>query len=793
MSLEEGKQFWAFKPVSNPALPPVSKPDWLQSPIDAFILSRLDELNVQPAPAADKRTLIRRVYLDLVGFPPTADEVNRFLSDSSEGAFRDVVERLLASPQYGVRWGRHWLDVVRYADSNGLDENIAFGNAWRFRDYVVQSFNDDKPYQQFIIEQIAGDLLPQATQQTRTATGFLALGAKVLAEPDMDKLLMDTVDEQIDTVGKTFMGLTLGCARCHDHKFDPLLQADYYAMAAIFKGTRSFSGDRYGAIKYWYEHSFADQDELENLKQVDEEIAAAKRAASQFRSQAMSAIRDQARKLAADYLMAATKIEAGASLVDAAQVANPLGLHPRILHHCRQHLENQRNEPFFEAWHHLASDSAAVREHYASLFDRLDLALQATQQTDSGKPTLEDPQLEQVRHHLADPAGFLAIPPQPEFAFDEETYGEYHRLMEAARILESNAPDRTAAMGVADDIPQQQLPIHIRGSHLNLGEPVPRGFPVVLAGSSGGPVFADHQSGRLELAQWLASTSNPLTARVMVNRIWGWHFGRPLVFSTENFGVTGDAPTHPELLDWLARYFMKSGWSIKQMHRILLNSSAYQMASDHPFSQSGESADPMNESLWKFRIQRMSAEQLRDSILASTGRLDYGLHGKTVPLRNHQFVFDHTSIDHTRYDSWRRSVYLPVIRNNLYSVFEQFDFPDPTMPTGSRRTTTVAPQSLLLMNSQWIIDSAEHVAAELVEQVSHRSERLDLLFMQLLGRPPSCGERASCLRYVSQEDDVRFLDSAADASAERLVDREIKRWALLAQSLLATNDFLYIR
>ena len=256
MSIEDGRKFWAFLPVANPLPPTVQDSDWVRSPIDAFVLARLEDAGFIPAPPADRATLLRRVTFDLVGLPPSPEELEAFLADDSVNAFETVVERLLASPQYGVRWGRHWLDVARYADSNGLDENLAYGQAWRYRDYVIDAFNNNKPFDQFVVEQLAGDLIPQASQETKTATGFLMLGAKVLAEPDMEKLVMDTIDEQLDTTGKAFLGLTLGCARCHDHKFDPIQQRDYYALAAIFKSTRSFADTNTGIIKHWFESTY---------------------------------------------------------------------------------------------------------------------------------------------------------------------------------------------------------------------------------------------------------------------------------------------------------------------------------------------------------------------------------------------------------------------------------------------------------------------------------------------------------------------------------------------------------
>lgn len=781
LSLEEGKQFWSFKPLGNPTLPQVNDITWVQTPVDNFIRHKLDESQIAPAEHADKRTLIRRITLGLTGLPPTPEEVADFEQNDSPTAYTDLVERLLASPQYGVRWGRHWLDVARYADSNGLDENIAFGNAWRYRDYVIKSFNEDKSFRQFLIEQIAGDLAPYANEETKTATGFLALGARVLAEPDVEKLFMDTIDEQLDTVGKVFMGMSLGCARCHDHKFDPVSQQDYYALAAIFKGTRSFADERYGAIKYWYEHEFAVAADTERLKSVESAIAAAKQAAASYKAEAYENIRKSARAKAADYLAAAALLPVGATLGEVESVALPRELHPRILHYCRIHLENQKDSEFFSKWHEMKGDSDAIRLHYSQLFTEVDAAWAQSQSANPPSQTLSDTRLEQARLARLDAAGFLAIPPQPEYTLDPASLARYYELMEVARKLESSAEDRPAAMGVNESAAVRSLPIHIRGSHLNLGQPVERGFPKVMQWSDVSPIFPDHASGRWELAHWLADTSHPLTARVMVNRIWAWHFGRGLVASTENFGVQGDLPTHPELLDWLARRFIASGWSIKELHRLILLSSTYQMASVHPHALEYSNLDPENRLLWKFPVRRLDAEQSRDAVLATCGRLDLKLGGKSVPLRNRQFVFDHTSIDHTKYESLRRATYLPIIRNNLYTWLEQFDYPDPTMPTGSRNQTTVAPQSLLLMNNPLVLESANVLADRITSQFSDNTVRLDQLFRVLLGRPASESELESCLRY---------LHRAGEGSDPEIVR---KTWASLVQAVMASNDFLYVR
>lgn len=789
MSIEEGRRFWSLVPVASPEVPTVEQATWVQTPIDAFVLSELESNALSPANRANKRTLIRRVTFDLIGLPPTEQEVDSFLADESEDAWSTLVERLLESPQYGVRWGRHWLDVARYADSNGLDENLAFGNAWRYRDYVVDAFNSDKPYDRFLVEQIAGDLLPDASQETKTATGFLSLGAKVLAEPDMEKLVMDTIDEQLDSLGKAFMGMTIGCVRCHDHKFDPLKQTDYYALAAIFKSTRTFADTNTGAIKHWHEHSFATPEELDGLKEVDAAIKKKKAAATAYKNKNITSLRTAARAKATEYLMAAALFTPTDSLSVVAGIAEPFGLHPRILHHCRTHLEFNQDTPFFASWHAVKkSGPQAIEKHYRPLFAAMDSALAAAKASDASVKSLQEPRLEEVRAALHDLSGFLAVPPKVEYAFDAETLAVYHQLEEDARLLESSAADESSVLGVGEHETVAALPIHIRGSHLNLGTEVPREFPLVMRVSDVRPVFPAQESGRLQLARWMAGTQHPLTARVYVNRIWGWHFGRGLVSTAENFGRLGDRPSHPELLDWLARRLMESGWSTKDLHRIILNSSTYQMASSGADEAQGVAVDAGNRLLWKFRLNRLEAEQIRDAILAVSGQLDTTIGGKTVPLRNRQFVFNHTSQDHTKYDSLRRALYLPIIRNNLYTLFEQFDFPDPTMPTGIRHSTVVAPQALLMMNSDLVLDSAVKIATALLENpATSDGERIGMLYRRTLSREPTDAESSRALAFVAD------LSDGSDAVGVSDQGQRHQAWTLLSQSVMASNEFIYVK
>ncbi|MCA9129853.1 MAG: PSD1 domain-containing protein [Planctomycetales bacterium] len=779
LTIADSASHWAFQPLNAVEVPQVHQRQWLQTPLDAFVLHRLEEAGIAPAPPAPRVELIRRVTFDLIGLPPTPEEVDRFVHDPMPDAYTRLVDRLLASPHFGERWGRHWLDVARYADSNGLDENLAYGNAWRYRDYVIQSYNENKPFDQFAIEQIAGDLLPTADRSTKTATGFLALGAKVLAEPDRDKLVMDTVDEQIDTFGKAFLGLTLGCARCHDHKFDPISQDDYYALAAIFKSTRTFGDTAQGAIKHWYEHSFSTESERSALSEIDKQIQAKQAEASRFKSKTMSELRNAAVQRVADYLTIAAQFQPSASLNEIAALAEPLNLHPRILYHCRLYLAYHPNDPFTQWWQEsVAQMSSAdlIRSKIEHLFA-----------PDSLDETVE-PSLVELREHarklLGDATGLIAVPPQPEFAFSKADLETYYRLMESARKLESASADENAAMGVCDGEILANLPVHIRGSHRNLGHAVHRGLPKALQAGSSTLIWPRHQSGRLELARWMVYSQQALAARVYVNRVWRWQFGGGLVATTENFGLLGSQPADPALLDWLAIELIESGWSNKDLLRKIVCSSTYQMSTSHPQLTLTTAIDPNNQLHWKHRLRRLEAEEIRDSILAVAGRLDRKLGGKTIPLRNRQFVFNHTSVDHTRYESTRRAVYLPIVRNNLYPLFEQFNYPDPTMPTGNRSATTVAPQALLLMNDELVLDSAAAFADRVQREYSQQDQRLDFAYQLALGRLPSSRERA---------DAMVFLGTSGNKSKQSRSDQHTSTWTLLCQNLLMCNEFMYVR
>src|SRR5262245_5325824 len=683
---------WAFVPPADRLLPAVKDPGWVKSPIDRFILAELEAKGLRPAGPADKHALIRRVAFDLTGLPPTPEEVEAFLADSSPEAFARVVDRLLASPAYGERWGRHWLDVARYADSNGLDENVAFGTAWRYRDYVIAAFNSDKPYDRFLTEQIAGDLLPTSDTATRyerlIATGFLSLGPKVLAEVDEQKMEMDIVDEQLDTLGQAVMGATLGCARCHDHKFDPFTQEDYYALAGVFVSTKTM--DNFTKIARWHENPIPGPADLAKQAEYDKRVAAA--------SEVIKTL--------------TTKAD-----------------------------EEVGNRP----------------KHGDKLPNKL----------------------------------------EPLYPY--ATNAELKKLRDELTALQKAAPDLPTALGVTE-VKATDVALLKRGNHLTPGPVVPRRFPNVLAGEKQ-PPLPSAESGRRELAAWLTRPDHPLTARVLVNRLWRWHFGQGIVRSVDNFGRLGEKPTHPALLDWLARRFVEDGWSIKNLHKLIVISATYQQASQvtsdesrvtskdktrHSSLVTRHSIDTANHLLWHFPRRRLEAEEIRDSLLAVSGRLDRTPGGPAIThVKNREFLFDHTSKDGTTYNSTRRSVYLPVVRNNLYDLFQLFDSTDATVSKGDRATTTVPTQALFYLNSDLIAGCATELANRLAWEKDDAA-RAEHLYRIAYGRPPTARE------VERAENAASGFELDLESREPDPAKRRAKAWALVCQAVLAANEFVYV-
>lgn len=740
IDVAKARQYWSLKPIERADLPAVKRTDWAAEPIDAFILAAMESKGLTPAPKADKRTLIRRVTFGLTGLPPTPEDIANFLADESPTAYEKVIDRLLDSKAYGEHWARHWLDIARYADSNGLDENVAHGNAWRYRDYVIRSFNRDKPLDQFIVEQIAGDLLvrerrgekpapkpqpanagekgeaekaeaPAATVATDAplvavnaeeadcliATGFLSLGPKVLAEPDQVKMRMDIIDEQIDTIGRSLLGLTLGCARCHDHKFDPISTVDYYALAGILSSTRTMESLK--IVAKWNENSIATSEEIEQRKVHEQRIA------------------DQKARIA--QAVETAKAEAAKAAVVTAE----------------------------------SPTDTAPSENVADVEKKPE------------SPEKVDPE-----------AGFLP-----------ESKAELKTLRDELAQLESTLPELPTAMGVKDEEKVEDVRVHVRGSHMTLGASVPRGIPEVLANTHS-LVIGDLESGRLELARWIVAPENPLTPRVMANRLWRWHFGRGLVESTDNFGMLGDSPSHPELLDWMASQLPRDGWSLKTMHRRIVLSSTYQMSSD--MNAENLAIDPENRFYWRSDIRRLQAESIRDAVLAASGQIDHSMGGSMMNVGNREFVFNHTSKDNTSYQTARRSIYLPVIRNNLYDAFSLFDYTTADVTNGDRQTSTVAPQALFMLNSDLLLQSAQSLAERLMREESGGDDatRMNRLFELALGRLPSGQESSRLIQFINQ-----FKESVATDDPQVTAETENNAWVAACQSVLACNEFIYVR
>ncbi len=794
---EEQRSYWAFQPVTDPALPEVGDRAWAASPVDRFVLAKLEEHGFQPAPASDKLTLIRRATFDLTGLPPTPQEAEAFLADTSPSAFETVVDRLLASPHYGERWGRHWLDVARYADSTGNDEDHRYPYAWRYRDYVIKAFNEDLPYDRFVREQLAGDLMPAANPngvnvRGIVATGFLALGPKAVAQQDKQRMLYDTYDEQIEVVSKALLGLTVACARCHDHKFDPILTRDYYSLAGIFASTRSYSDPEAHVSKLLFKPLVPKKHyaryEAEQRTIQNREIELANLADIEVEDY-IDSIADRV----ADYLLGARE-----AYEDGAQPA-------------RVAAERQLDERLLEKWIAYLKPSPEPRSQLAAWRDALPSqreAVAAEHQERFGK-TLQEWHRTIRRWRAAAIRlirdGSMPPPPKPRFEpgrdrFFHDTYHakggpfrfageERNRILKPATVatlaelrkdlktLKADAMPEPPRANAVEEGPLVEQAVFVRGDYNAQGEPAPKVFPAILAGFDQEPVRTG--SGRLELADWIASPSNPLTARVMVNRIWQKHFGEGIVRTPNNFGKLGAPPTHAELLDWLATRFVEDGWSVKSMHRRLMLTNAYQMSSAK--GAAAAEADPSNLWLSHFNRRRLDIEELRDGLLALDGSINAEMGGTLQSGfgTDRENSNARLSIDPTT--SARRMVYLPLRRANLPTLLNLFDFGDAVTSLGKRPVTNVAPQALFMMNSEFVAERADNLARQLLStQDLADSDRLRRAYLRVLTRHPDSSELDRAMSYISG-----FADRFADATPQ-------DAWRSYCRILLASNDFIYV-
>ena len=955
------QKFWAFIPPKELAAPNVNNTAWIQSPIDRFVLAPLEAKHLAPAPPADKRTLIRRATFDLTGLPPTPEEVRAFLADDQPGAFARVVDRLLASPHYGERWGRHWLDVARYADSNGLDENLVYRHAYRYRDYVIQAFNKDKPYDLFLKEQLAGDLLPAADQPTQlerwTATGFLSLGAKMLAEDDPLKMEMDIVDEQLDTTARAFMGLTVGCARCHDHKFDPIPTADYYSMAGIFKSSKTM--ENFKVVAKWHEYVLTSKEERDKLEAHLKGIEAKQKEIEKLSGAANDKLAEDARSKVGAYLLAADdalrlekvklapvikgaaltrraesfergnaprKLEKGknnvvsgvkgpyfaefdvtvasggeyqldmleeetgsgtvdiwvngvleqkgkppvsnreaspdaggwsvtgvfpltagkntirlehksrfpyyeamqltplAAGVDAPrsseQVARKYGVNPSYLKQWVDEMGRSKGAPHsilfpifaysakstLGGWLSPAKDRFKDFPHKTreelganmqALFDEADAAWQGELAARKNQPKekaarnavkqeegLKDPILDAFREVSYGKAGPFRAPGNAKEYYPKELQDQLAALEKEKKTMEDATPDLPKAMGVAEGDKIGDIPIHIRGSHWTLGKEAPRQFLSVVS-SVTQPAIPENQSGRLQLAEWLASPQHPLTSRVMVNRIWRWHFGKGIVPSTDNFGRLGEMPTNQPLLDWLSLRFVEGNWSIKQMHRAIMLSSTYQMSSN--YNAKAAEVDPENTLLWRTNRRRLESEAIRDAVTAVTGEIKLEIGGTLLKYKDRDYVANTSRRGATDYDNPRRAVYIPVVRSSLYEMFQAFDLPDPATPNGDRNATVIAPQALFMMNSTLVLKSTRAMAQRLLDHTDmDDAARIRDAYEGALARQPASTDVDRALTFIAQ------IEKAMEPNEKDPAKRHLFAWQSFCKALLASNEFIYL-
>ncbi|MFM9960308.1 MAG: DUF1553 domain-containing protein [Planctomycetaceae bacterium] len=843
IDIAAGQQFWCFRPIAQPPIPAVKDRVWSRADIDRFILAKQESVGIRPIGDADRATWLRRVTFDLIGLPPTPAEIHDFLTDTSPDAREQVVDRLLASPHFGERWGRHWLDIARFAESSGGGRSMIFAEAWRYRDYVIRSFNDDKPFDRFVLEQLAGDLLPfdSPAQQAEqlVATALFALGPTNYEEQDKQALEFDVVDEQIDTLGKAVLGMTIGCARCHDHKFDPIPQRDYYAIAGIFRSSHLLIHDN---VSKWLERPLPmsaeqtaafKQHELavaELKKQIDAAKAEEKRLATisqknapndddlpgtprgpiELKAFAGVMLDDTDAKKVGDwtssqfskhyigegYAHDGNKDKGQKTLTFSPTVLKTGVYEVRLAYNAGE--SRATNVPIeildLDGEHDIKINQRTtppIDHRFVSLgkyrFDESGqwYVLISNEGTD-GHVVVDALQLlpADSREPRAESRQPKPVVTKPVL---EKKSADLKDLEKQLKELNDRAPYRPMAMSLEEAKQVEETQIRIRGNVHSKGDKVPRGFLQVA--SYGSPVLPPpKESGRRELAAWMTSSTNPLTSRVLANRVWHHLFGVGLVRTVDNFGSTGETPSHPELLDHLAMRLMSDGWSVKSLVREIVLSRTYGLASVDLKSEIKNqksklenqlTADPENRLLWRQNRRRHSAESIRDAILLTSDSLERTMFGRT--LRNPKQDGPNANIGEMTYvfEETRRSVYTPILRNRLLELFEAFDFADPNLSIGRRNITTVPTQALYLMNSPFVMDQSREAARELLSQPDLTDEqRVLAAYRTTLGREPTPRERSLALRVVTP-------------SAENTTPSPIA-WERLFQALFASVDFRFL-
>jgi hypothetical protein len=796
LTIDQGRKFWAYKLPVQPAVPKLTTHHSpLTTPIDRFVLAQLEARGLEPAAEADRTTLVRRLHYDLTGLPPSPEEVDAFVNDRAADAYEKLVDRLLAAPQFGERWGRHWLDVVRFAESVTL-RGFIFKEAWRYRDYVIDSFNADVPFNQFIKEQIAGDLLPAADHADRArklvATTFLQLGNTNFEQQDKKQLRMDVVDEQLDVIAKGFLAQTVTCARCHDHKFDPIPTRDYYALAGILRNTKAME---HANVSKWIEVPLPADPQTETALQKHElavaalraKLAAAKEKAGPRIASGVLAVKDvpgivvddaQAKKVGEWMPSTFNKTYIGDGYIhdkDEGKGEKTLTFQPESVppgkYEVRFAYSPGGNRATQVPVHVFSADgekTVFVDMKKTPPIDGRYVSLGEYRFEKGGQAYVIVSNEGTKGHVCPDAVVFLSLdrkePPRKENRAPNAPGDEVQGLEVELKKLVESGPKRALVMSVQEEPVIEDTRVHVRGTVHNLGEPAPRGFlTVALHGTP--PAVPKDRSGRVELASWIASKDNPLTARVMVNRAWHWLFGAGLVRTVDNFGTTGERPSNQELLNHLALRFIDKNWSVKQLVRDIVLSRTYRQSATG--AAATVAADPENRLFGRANRRRLEAECLRDTMLAVSGQLDLRPGGMTFPA---SLASDYGY----KANSNRRSVYLPQFRNALPEMLEVFDAADPSTVTGQRNSGTVAPQALFMMNHPFVLEQSKRTAARLLaEKHSDDTARLVRAYRLALGREPTAGEREVARRFLKGKN-------------------ETDAWSALVHALFASAEFRYV-
>jgi cytochrome c553 len=761
---QTARQFWSFRPVHAQPLPTVKDASWPKTDPDRFILARLEAEGLRPVTAADRRTLIRRATFDLLGLPPTPEEIDAFLQDESPRAFEKVVDRLLSSPHYGERWARHWLDVARYAEDQAHTFAVKPNTeAFRYRDWVIDALNADMPYDRFVKLQIAADLMQDGSADSsrqQAALGFFGLGAQYYKNSDAARAAADELDDRVDTLARGFLGLTVSCARCHDHKFDPIPTQDYYSLAGIFWSSKLANVP------------LGSKAEVNHFQQAQQQVQEADKRLKDFtRAEKERLAKTQADKVGA-YLLAAWKVRArrqSEPKFGAAAQAKQDGLDAAVLDRWLKLLEpNNKTGQKVAAlapWRNPAlPPKGSVPEPGQEIVQAAGDFQQRVQSL-LGQPAGKGDKAKDDLTPLlfGETGGFAPADNELTARLSADDKARLATLQAELEVVKKSVPPPLPVAHALVESNPVDLHVYVRGNPAQQGELAPRRFLRVVAGDD--PPKFTNGSGRLELAEAIAGKDNPLTPRVIVNRVWGWHFGRGLVGTPSNFGKLGERPTHPELLDHLAARFVANGWSLKWLHREIMLSATYQLASvDDP---AGRVKDPDNRLLWRGNRRRLDVESWRDALLAVSGQLDPSFGGPTTDLGSAQ--------------NRRRTVYGKVSRHALNGLLRLFDFPDANITSERRTETTVPQQQLFVLNSPFFVAQAKSLAARLNAAEKDDAARVARAYLLVYGRPATEAERELSLHYLAGKDDP------AEAGHNQLT-----RWERYAQALLAGNEFLYI-